>query len=898
MGKVDSAASDVTLSSPYETGPSPNTSGPTSVGRYQIGGLLGAGAMGVVYHGYDPHLGRPVAIKLVRDSHASATSHSRLLREAQAMARLRHRNVLSIFDVGQADGGVFVAMPLLEGGTLKRWLRDAPRSFGAILDRFVAAGRGLAAAHAAGIVHRDFKPENVLLDADGEVHVGDFGLARLADEDPPRDIHGGLLTAGALTQAGVVLGTLPYMAPEQLRRQPLDARADQFSFCVALWEAIYGVRPFPDLDPDAKRPLRMRFDAIAAGPMPPPRGRCPAWISPLLVRGLAVDPDRRWPTVQALLDEIARYRSRRRWPRWVAVGACASGLIITLTLAPSTPPRPIPQFHLVPLTHRGDLKAAAISPDGENVAMVVGDSLVIRGIEPGAGERIVIDHGIADGLDYTPLGWSPDNKHILFASAPVVAGLINMEVVDIDSHARSATPTAGGAAFLSSTEVGTWAYREHSISRVRIDGLAATETCEVPGDYTFLWDLIGMPDGTMVIDTMKGEFHTLVILDRNCRVRATFSGELFSSAAASDTGTIVVLVSGSDVDEIVEVSLDGTVVSRRRIRGSPDKIIGRRHGADYVSTLSIETHLDRLRNGAPIIRQFSATGNASFSLAPDGETLAWVESDARGFPGGRLRLSTLSNLSSDSPALLDRALMAGWSPNGQSLAVVVDDTTTAPPSADSVRPAGVAPTSLVIVDRKGNVLRRTRLDHIYRESAPVWLDDHRIAVHAGDRTTYRWFDLNTAEQGKIVDSGYGSTYWLTRSPRDGTLAMWRNGPPGAVDARPDHVWLQTIGQPARPLHIDGQMKHFLMPSWSPSGELLVRAMETGRVSRVALDTGELTTIAQLQPTPMSRLFDNHLMTLPDGDLLAVNIDLGINVEVAISGEDSGTASATQSASPQ
>jgi formylglycine-generating enzyme required for sulfatase activity len=315
------AVKDTTLtllsSDEFECDRSP--SGPTHVGRYQIRGVLGTGAMGVVYHAYDPDLGRAVAIKVVRDTPASTSSQARLLREAQAMARLRHPNVVPIFDVGQVDGAVFVAMPLLEGGTLKRWLRDGSPPLDAILDRFIAAGRGLAAAHAAGLVHRDFKPDNVLLGTDGEIHVADFGLARFADDGGAPNASAGPLAPGVVTQTGTVLGTPAYMAPEQLRNQPIDARADQFSFCVALWEAIYGTRPFPDPPSDIARLLRARFDAIAAGP-PQPRRDHTSSIARLLVRGLAADPDDRWPTMQDLLDAIAHRRSSRLRSRWLAVG--------------------------------------------------------------------------------------------------------------------------------------------------------------------------------------------------------------------------------------------------------------------------------------------------------------------------------------------------------------------------------------------------------------------------------------------------------------------------------------------------------------------------------------------------------------------------------------------------
>jgi eukaryotic-like serine/threonine-protein kinase len=239
------AATDATQTACYPVESRPVGPMPGRVGRYQLCEELGAGAMGVVYRARDPRLDRAIAIKLVRHGGATPAGSARLLREAQAMARLCHPNVVPIFDVGPAGGAVFLAMPLLEGGTLRSWLSDRPRSVDAILDRFVAAGRGLAAAHGAGLVHRDFKPDNVLLDADGEVHVGDFGLARLAGDEPGSVEPADELSVDELTRTGAVVGTPPYMAPEQLRGLPIDARADQFSFCVALWEAIFGERPFP-----------------------------------------------------------------------------------------------------------------------------------------------------------------------------------------------------------------------------------------------------------------------------------------------------------------------------------------------------------------------------------------------------------------------------------------------------------------------------------------------------------------------------------------------------------------------------------------------------------------------------------------------------------------------------
>src|SRR5215470_6274154 len=197
----------------------------TRFGRYEVLRHAGAGGMGDVYAAYDPELERNVALKLLRPGTAGARA-AELKREAQALARLAHANVVAVHDVGTSDGQVYVAMELVEGPTLRAWLAEKPRTAVEILAVFDAAGQGLSAAHGAGLVHRDFKPENVLLGADGRARVTDFGLA---------------VAAGA---AGELAGSVPYMAPEQLQGEAVDARADQFAFAVALYEALYGERPF------------------------------------------------------------------------------------------------------------------------------------------------------------------------------------------------------------------------------------------------------------------------------------------------------------------------------------------------------------------------------------------------------------------------------------------------------------------------------------------------------------------------------------------------------------------------------------------------------------------------------------------------------------------------------
>jgi tetratricopeptide (TPR) repeat protein/tRNA A-37 threonylcarbamoyl transferase component Bud32 len=282
------------------------------VGRFIVLHRLGAGGMGVVYAAYDPDLDRKVALKLIRRMHGKSPADAdqlqeRLMREAQAMARVAHPNVVAVHEVGRHQEQVFIAMELVDGETLAVWLARASRSPSQIVDVFLLAARGLAAAHAAGLVHRDFKPNNVMIDEAGRVRVMDFGLARpvaTAMDSTPFPSPGRL--DHALTASGALLGTPAYMAPEQLAREPADPRTDQFSFCVALYEALCGVRPFVGEDTDALR------TAILEHKLQRPRRRVPRWLLRVVERGLASAPAQRWPSMPALVSELGRDRSRRR----------------------------------------------------------------------------------------------------------------------------------------------------------------------------------------------------------------------------------------------------------------------------------------------------------------------------------------------------------------------------------------------------------------------------------------------------------------------------------------------------------------------------------------------------------------------------------------------------------
>ncbi|MCP4664099.1 MAG: serine/threonine protein kinase, partial [bacterium] len=367
----DEETADTAVARPAPPRPEGAAGGPpglargTTLGRYVVLHHLGSGGVGMVYAAYDPELDRKVAVKLLRDdlfpSADEDGGQARLLREAQALARLSHPNVLTVFDVGTYNDQVFVATELVEGCTLKDWLHEKPRSWKEVLKLFLDAGRGLAAAHATGLVHRDVKPANVLLGADGRVRVMDFGLARTAvvtstedappgagkageipvpdsataSEMPPTP---GLLSSG-ITRTGSLMGTPAYMAPEQFRGEAFDARTDQYGFCVALYEGLYGERPFAAESP------HLLVLKVSKGEIndPPPGKRVPPWLRQILLRGLSRRPDDRYPSMEALLRDLeaAPKRARRRW-WWAAAFAAllVAALVVRQLLAPSPWLRP------------------------------------------------------------------------------------------------------------------------------------------------------------------------------------------------------------------------------------------------------------------------------------------------------------------------------------------------------------------------------------------------------------------------------------------------------------------------------------------------------------------------------------------------------------------------------
>ncbi|MCX4240420.1 serine/threonine-protein kinase [Paraliomyxa miuraensis] len=331
---------------------------PVSIGRYQVAGRLGAGGLGIVYRAFDPVLSRFVAIKVLKGGREPAEHDVRLLREAQVLARIQHPHVVEVFDVGFfEDRGLalpgedievpgptrfFVAMELVEGTDLRGWLEPG-RSLGEILGAFVAAAEGLHAAHQAGLLHRDFKPGNVLMGQDGAVKVADFGLAAVTQElRAELDTQGLVRTDATLSwRPG---GTLHYMAPEQQRGEPLTPRSDQFGFCVSLYEAIYGgERPYDGSDRHAILVAKER------GPTLPRTARIPTALRRVLARGLAPRAEDRFESMVELRQALVRIRRGTRRPWWIAAGLVMAGGTAAALMVDVTPPPVAPACATPPL---------------------------------------------------------------------------------------------------------------------------------------------------------------------------------------------------------------------------------------------------------------------------------------------------------------------------------------------------------------------------------------------------------------------------------------------------------------------------------------------------------------------------------------------------------------------
>ena len=356
---------------------------PLRLGRYELREHVGSGAMGSVFLGRDADLERDVAVKVLGRGGDAERIRARLLREARAMAKLRHPNVVAVYEAGVIDERAFIAMEYVDGTTLRTWLGQ-PHSHQEILAAFRQAAEGLAAAHAAGVVHRDFKPDNALVGADGRVQVTDFGVAHAFDADEPR---AGRQEAPAAAEQPATrgtdlsrAGTPRYMAPEQFDGAQIDGRTDQFAFCVALFEALYGAPPF-----EGESLAELAEAARRGAPtLPADRRGVPRHLEEALVRGMSADPGDRFATMGALVDAFEPPRPSS-WPLWAAVAAALSlGAVLLVSLVEDESPvsaassasaeaAPAPPFRASAAS-----AAAAIDPAAIEMAAALAEAAISR----------------------------------------------------------------------------------------------------------------------------------------------------------------------------------------------------------------------------------------------------------------------------------------------------------------------------------------------------------------------------------------------------------------------------------------------------------------------------------------------------------------------------------------
>jgi serine/threonine protein kinase/dipeptidyl aminopeptidase/acylaminoacyl peptidase len=499
------------------------------IGRYTLGPKLGSGAMGEVYAAYDPDLDRKVALKLVRTgegSTGSASTRGRVLREAKAIARLAHPNAVAVYDVGTFGADeVFIAMELVEGGTLRDYMARDDRSWRETLGLLVQAGDGLAAAHAAGLVHRDFKPDNVLLGADGRPRVADFGLARASAAADPTPVSASSATSAAragaaamaetMTQEGTILGTPAYMAPEQMRGEPADARSDLFSFCVVAYEALWGRRPF---EGDGFQELKTRVEsgAIVA---PPATSDVPRWVYDAVARGLRPRPEDRPPDMPALLAALraepqAERSSLRPTLLLAGLGVVLLGASVTLfrgahsRSASPTAARQVPTAPAAPRLEPAGFRRITFGEGCEEFPSFTPDgrAVVYDGSEGPYSAIFLLT--LADlsqrqlthveGWDFAP-AVSPDGRRVAFLRSAGPQG--GTFVVPID--ATPATPPrflTRGNLRPSWSPDGTalWAGKHDHFTRISAEDGHVERTLDVPAGYIG-GQSIERPDGRLVV---------------------------------------------------------------------------------------------------------------------------------------------------------------------------------------------------------------------------------------------------------------------------------------------------------------------------------------------------------------------------------------------------------------
>ena len=817
------------------------------IGRYQVERRLGQGGMAVVYAARDETLERTVALKLLTGSHDAdaSTERRRLLREATALARLQHRAVATVHEVDVHEGHTYLAMEYVDGQTLGQWLEERPRPYKEILAAFVEAGEGLAAAHASEIVHRDFKPANVMVAKDGRIVVLDFGLARSARVDavedpdaleallaPPEDSSE---LSYDLTMTGTFLGTPAYMSPEQYLGIPATAASDQFSFCVALYEAVYGERPFP------ANSIAELSRAVTLGPRPSPRGNVPRRLRRAILRGLAARAEQRWPSMTALLDELRRVLRPRRGLALVAgaaiVGTASLGAAAWYADhrdsqfdAQSREARDATRMQAAAsIEDRDPTTALALVREVEDPAQTRGWSEAALGLlQRPVCQVVQRDHGKA--WPWTTVV-SPSGDHILTGSRDNSVHLTRMDgtgapwvMDDVDAAAAAMSPD-GRTIVSAGTVVRAWSFDGHGepTDPIQFRSTAALLTAgSTPG-------LVVSNDGFIVNGSNDGTVYTWRLPSPGhepgppdmlaAHTKAAWSVALapdgHTMATASIDGTAKIWsLDSSPPTELATMRHDGPIWS---IRYSPDGSQLLTASSDYYARLwSVSTGgpVAEWMHGGPLLAaEFSPDGRLVATGGEQGTVQLWSverpKDDALVLSGHEANVNDVE-FSPDGSQLLSTSQDATarvWniSEEGASVSAPVVFQIDEPVFFGRFAPDG----QRVVLSSQNSV---TRVCDVARPASSTTLElgsSLRSMAGSADGSVL----VGTTAQGIVQLSGTGATTLDSGKP-------WTNQ---LVAITPDGAWA-TSREPSGDVRV-----------WQPSGTRVHRAgTELGNVRSIAI----------------------------------------------------------------
>jgi WD40 repeat protein/predicted Ser/Thr protein kinase len=823
--------------------PAPVTSEgePTRIGRYVVLKRIGEGGMGMVYAAFDNALDRKVAVKLLhpRGAGAGADARNRLVREAQALARLSHPSVIHVYEVDTWQDQVYVVMEFVDGVTLSQWQRQEGRAWREVLEAYVAAARGLAAAHAAGIVHRDFKAANVLVRRDGAVRVVDFGLARQELEASAVGDGGGgwrpqeleastpslaLVTGegssnAPLTRTGVIMGTPAYMAPEQHLGQRADPRSDQFSYCVSLYEALYGFRPFA-----GEQLAALRRNVLAGRMEQPPRYTdIPPRIFRVLQRGLQVDPLDRYPSMETLLDDLARDpRVAVQRAAWGLAGLVGVGLVAGLWWSEREEREARAEGEQL----RAQLERARTLHAEEELRRAQSrsvsearDDLVLAYARQSIDEAPTVALAALKHLSPENQGWLPAARTI--AADAVQRGVIHRRVEPGVGHVERMAFVDGGSLVMAGRGVAWWDGERQELRRLVEPDAALRDLAVTPDgrrvaavgqdDGLYLWDVGEDGPGSDELRHIVGE--------RGPQLAVALSSNGERVAVGHGNG-VVRLLDWNGTEHRAVHDHKGPI---RALDISPDgQMLASASEDGTIRLWYLDRGTHRTLEHGPGVRdvRFAGDGESLWSTAEDGRIRSWSTEEGKLLPGRSLQgVSLLERVPAGPRALAchsERELVLHGEGDGQPLRGLTTVVTAIALSSDGTWAAAATGDEAVQVWRLGGTNEDTQSDgsRIVPTSGPITALAASQAAGLFATATRQGVVQLWSERGEdrgtlgqhartIFDLGFSPQgHELAAIDEDGAILVW-----SVVDRDQPRVQLRSEGS-----------QRSAAWTWAPDGE--------------------------------------------------------------------------------